>query len=260
MASVKKNNVISSGSSGFTLIELSIVLVIIGLLVGGVMTGQNLIKQAKFRAVINEQNTVQEAINTFRIQYNAFPGDFNQGYSYWSTNCADTANKCNGNGDRKITITGADPEELEGYRFWQHLNLAGMYPGAYTGVGNGTGTSAIAGTVNVNIPASKMKGMGLTVIYESPELPQTTSGTHSGNLLIFGGQVVNSIANGTDFTAADAYQMDVKADDGSPLVGHILSIGTAGNAEDNCVDNTQEPAAYNLDAIDPAPCGIAVVF
>lgn len=255
-----ENKRFNAVSKGFTLIELSIVLVIIGLLVGGVMTGQNLIKQAKFRAVISEQNTVQEAINTFRIQYNAFPGDFNNGFAYWGGNCATTAEKCNGNGDRKITIAGSDPEALEGYRFWQHLNLANMYPGAYTGIGNGTGAASITGTVNVNIPASKMKGMGMTVVFESPEAPQTTLGTHTGNLLIFGGQVPNAIASGTEFSAPDAYQMDVKADDGSPLVGNTLSIGTAGNVEDNCVDNTVEPAAYNLDATDATPCGIAVVF
>jgi prepilin-type N-terminal cleavage/methylation domain-containing protein len=251
---------ITNGSQGFTLIELSIVLVIIGLLVGGVMAGQSLVKQAKFRAAIGEQEAVQGALNAFRMQYNGFPGDFNNGFAYWGQNCASTVSKCNGNGDRKITIAGNDPEELEGYRFWQHLNLAGMYPGAFTGVGNGNGTEATTGTVNVNIPASKMKGMGMTVVYESPDAHYTTETTHTGNILMYGGQVAGSIANKTEFSAADAYQMDSKADDGDPLVGHVLSIGTAGNGDADCVDNSVEPNMYNLDAMDPTPCGIAVVF
>ena len=60
---------------GFTLIELSIVLVIIGLIVGGVLTGQDLIKAAEIRATVGQYEKYNTAVNTFRTKYNGIPGD-----------------------------------------------------------------------------------------------------------------------------------------------------------------------------------------
>src|ERR1700688_3889289 len=62
-------------SSGFTLIELSIVLVIIGLIVGGILVGQDLIKAAEVRAQISQIEKYNQAVNTFRAKFNAIPGD-----------------------------------------------------------------------------------------------------------------------------------------------------------------------------------------
>src|ERR1700712_2007792 len=60
---------------GFTLIELSIVLVIIGLVVGGVLVGQDLIKAAGVRATISQIEKSNTAVNTFRSKYDGLPGD-----------------------------------------------------------------------------------------------------------------------------------------------------------------------------------------
>ena len=64
-------------NSGFTLIELSIVLVIIGLIVGGVLVGQNLIAAATVRAQITQIEKYNQAVNTFYGKYQALPGDMN---------------------------------------------------------------------------------------------------------------------------------------------------------------------------------------
>ena len=63
--------------SGFTLIELSIVLVIIGLIVGGVLVGQDLIRAAYIRAQISQIEKFNTAVNTFYGKYQALPGDMN---------------------------------------------------------------------------------------------------------------------------------------------------------------------------------------
>src|ERR1700753_1576823 len=60
---------------GFTLIELSIVLVIIGLIVGGILVGQDLIKAAEVRAQISQIEKFNTAVNTFRGKFGALPGD-----------------------------------------------------------------------------------------------------------------------------------------------------------------------------------------
>ncbi len=69
-----KNN-FNDSVSGFTLIELSIVLVIIGLIVGGILTSQNMIKAAEIRATVTQMEQYSVAANTFRNKYNYLPGD-----------------------------------------------------------------------------------------------------------------------------------------------------------------------------------------
>ncbi len=60
---------------GFTLIELSIAIVVIGLVIGGIMVGKSMIKAAEIRGAISDLNTVTVAVNTFKIKYNCVPGD-----------------------------------------------------------------------------------------------------------------------------------------------------------------------------------------
>src|ERR1700685_2558728 len=68
---------IRPGRGGFTLIEMSIVLVVIGLVVGGVLVGQDLIRAAYVRAQITQIEKFNTAVNTFYGKYQALPGDMN---------------------------------------------------------------------------------------------------------------------------------------------------------------------------------------
>lgn len=88
--------------SGFTLLELSIVIVIIGLIVAGISAGQSLIRQAGVRGVISDFDTLTTALNTFKLQYDALPGDMDNASDYWSTDCDPTPTNCDGNGNREI--------------------------------------------------------------------------------------------------------------------------------------------------------------
>ncbi|MFN7038694.1 MAG: type II secretion system protein [Alphaproteobacteria bacterium] len=60
----------------FTLIELSVVLVIVGFIISGVVAGTEIINQSRMRRLINDVTQVQTAINTFREKFGFLPGDF----------------------------------------------------------------------------------------------------------------------------------------------------------------------------------------
>ena len=135
--------------SGFTLIEIAIVLVIIGLLLGGILKGQELITQARIRNVSNDFQSVTAAINLYQDRYRALPGDDPGAQTRW-TATGSTTTKGDGDGQIEGTYNSAT-EGDESRLFWQHLRLAGL-------VGGPTTTGAI-GTANPPNAASGVTGV-----------------------------------------------------------------------------------------------------
>ena len=111
--------------TGFTLIEIAIALVIVGLLLGGVLKGQELIQSARVRNLAATQSEVKVAFFGFWDRYRAYPGDYNLA----STNLPNVAATSNGNGDGQILLNGA---MLESIAVWEHLSQAGFIAGPYT--------------------------------------------------------------------------------------------------------------------------------
>lgn len=214
--------------AGFSLVELSIVLVILGLLTGGILAGQSLIHAAELRRVSSDVQRYITAVNSFQDKYFQIPGDSTNAFSFWSTNCAATAVECNGNGDGRFYSLGAAGYQ-ESYRFWQHLALAGLIEGSYTGVYS-------AGTVipGNNVPRTSINNASFWP-YNWP-LPSYymdgCCGNFAGNdtrLLNFGG--VNSA---TDWPSAptmipeDVWNIDKKMDDGKPGTGKVIGTPSTG--------------------------------
>lgn len=109
--------------NGFTLIEIAIVLVIIGLLLGGVLKGQELITSARVRNLISQQDGTKAAYFGFLDRYRALPGDYSQATTN-IPNCV-AATCPNGDGNGQI---GAAQESIA---TWSHLSKAGFITGSY---------------------------------------------------------------------------------------------------------------------------------
>ena len=124
---------------GFSLVELSIVLVILGLLTGGILAGQNMIRAAELRSVITEFQTYQTSQRTFQGKYLALPGDMTNATDFWGSaggagfigdGCEAASGTgtqtCNGNGNGAINTPASASEYGERFTYWQHLANAGL--------------------------------------------------------------------------------------------------------------------------------------
>lgn len=107
-------------TSGFTLVEMSLVVLIIGLLVAGMAAGTSLIEQAKMTSVIRDLQRYTIAYNNFNSHYNEVPGDISNASAYWPTGCTTSVDptSCNGNGNGIIDTSN------EALLAWRHLVLA----------------------------------------------------------------------------------------------------------------------------------------
>jgi len=114
-----------NNQKGFTLIEIAIVLVIIGLLLGGVLKGQELITSAKVRNIISQQDGIKAAYFGFQDRFRAIPGDYAQA----TTNIKDALG--NGDGDGIIETAAAGTGTNETIAAWDHLSHAGFINGSY---------------------------------------------------------------------------------------------------------------------------------
>ena len=124
---------------GFTLVEIAIVLVIIGLLLGGVLKGQELITQAKIKNVANDLNGISAAIYAYQDRYRRLPGD-DPGQTRWSVGgTALTVAADSGDGDNQIEGNYSSTTDAnESRKFWLNLRLAGFVAGATDTVANGS--------------------------------------------------------------------------------------------------------------------------
>jgi prepilin-type N-terminal cleavage/methylation domain-containing protein len=160
-----------SQQSGFTLVEIAIVLVIIGLLLGGILKGQELINSARVKNLANDFRVVPTYIYAYQDKFRALPGDDAQANTHMTAPAGLTINNGNGNGVIDGVLFGAGPtfrpggESLE---FWQQVRIANLASGptdqadaAYVP------TNAVGGVISVSsMTAAQVWITGMTGTYQ----------------------------------------------------------------------------------------------
>lgn len=245
---------IKNGQEGFSLVELSIVLVILGLLIAGVVAGSTLVRNAELRAVTTEFNSIRTNINAFKTTYDYLPGDMKNAHEFWAaTNCSGTTDDdMDGDFNGRIEFDDALTNN-ESYMAWCHLRLANLASGAFDGVP----TDQSAPIVGTDMPSSKTQGGGYMLGYG-------VHGMANANVLVLGAfagvSVDNTLTLGRVLTPRDARNIDAKIDDGLPTSGIVRGfdgsdVVTAGD----CVDTGGTDDIYNV-ILDPQPIGCGLAF
>lgn len=211
---------------GFTLVELSIVLVIIGLLIGGILVGQSLIESAKINKVVKEFQQYEIGVAQFKTKYKYLPGDHPRGHGFNSL-CTNVT--CNGNGDGKIYRQVLPANNLETRNVWYHIQGAGFLnlKLPFTTTGNQVNSTWIAGN---NAPESSYDDgirIDFGTLHSSLGLWLNSAASASDKLAIY-----LSGSLGGFMRPANAMAIDQKLDDGRPASG-IFFGGQAG--VDNCL-------------------------
>ncbi len=192
-----KGSITTRRQSGFTLIEIAIVLVIIGLLLGGVLKGQELITTARVRALNNTVDGITAAWFSFQDRYRAFPGDYSQA----NTNLPGAPANGGGNG---LVDTDAERGLV-----WVHLEDAGYLTGGYTAV-NILATEY--GCSPLNCPDNGF-GSGMNLSY--------------GTMVTVGAVNAHELITGRGIPVEVLAELDRKVDDGTPDSG-IMQLGIDG--------------------------------
>jgi hypothetical protein len=258
----------------FTLIELSIVLVTIGLIVGGVLVGRDLIAAAAVRAQIAQIDAYQTAINTFKGKYRYLPGDIPDpdASSFGFAARGQFAGEGDGNDYIEgVNLNGAGRNfgwtfsAGETQMFWVDLSAAHLIPGNFT----------LGSSTNVVVP---IPSTALTGYFPLAKLGQgnfvyaygvsSVTPSHNGNFLCVS-VVLNTVAavcggcmnSNPGMTVRQAYAIDSKIDDGTPLAGRVITrapdLQTSSSIADaayaatgsstTCLDTSVTNGHYSID-------------
>lgn len=248
---------------GFTLIELSIVLVIVGLLVGGVLVGRELINAAGVRAQVSQIEKYQQATNAFRVKYGYFPGDLpnNEAIRFGFA----ARGPYPGQGDGNEIISGNDgnaansqcnygcPFLGESAMFWVDLSVAKLVEGNFTTATPTALSPAVNGTgVAAYFPLSIIQGH--VYVWSGGYQGFSTGISDRKNYFsITYSTGTNVGVSGLSFdapalTVQQAYNIDKKIDDGLPQFGNILAMSDWGWASGSYLFNLGALKYYGVGA------------
>ncbi len=212
-----------SKKSAFTLIELSIVLIIIGLLVAGVTGGASLIRSAQLRSVMSEARGFNVAVNAFVVQYDELPGDY--GTPIGSSDFGDADGQINYVDTQTALISVG-----EGINAWHHLADSNTIDESLTALTSNDINITVAGediaaqTAGTDVPDSKLDGVGWVFDYNDTASNERNVVIATGTIALVDVAALNTVyhvvAEGA-MTPTDALSVDTKLDDGIANSGRV---------------------------------------
>lgn len=239
----------TEGQRGFTLVELAIVMIIIGLLIGGVLKGQELISNAEVSASAAQVKATEAGMSTFQDAYGGIPGDINNPGAR-IPNCAgicaatDAApiNVANGRIEQVPGAAQTIAPGQESTTYWAQLAASDIIGGV---VPNAT---ALQGTVShPEFPAGGALRVGFhpggAVVGDGTMATNTPAGTYLNTTIDLGN--VAGTAGDFALTPSQAFRIDSKIDDGRPNTGTVLGGGGNAGAAGDCALLATAPADYN---------------
>jgi prepilin-type N-terminal cleavage/methylation domain-containing protein len=184
--------------SGFTLVEIAIVLVIIGLLLGGILKGQELINSAKVKNLANDFRTIPTYIYAYQDKFKSLPGDDSQVVNHIGASGTPGTGGTLGNGVIEGAWNVAETGTVESNIFWQHVRLANLAPGPTVPAAGFGPINAVGGRIGISSATStQLQISGMTGTYQ-----------------ICSGGILGKFAK----------QLDIQMDDGNTATGSMRAV------------------------------------
>jgi prepilin-type N-terminal cleavage/methylation domain-containing protein len=271
----------TSPNKGFTLVEMSIVLVIISLLIGGIILGRDLISSAAARAQVAQIDKLKTALNTFKMKYSALPGDLGPGKAAAFGMLTRAGTTFNGDENGLVRAGNAPALYGETQLFWTDLSSAGLLEQTFavpaaTQISADTNPATFVPMVDRYLPRTSIS---LGHVYAYSNRPTADIQNYAGvtfELLSVAYTQAGAIRAQPLLPPSQAYYIDSKLDDGMPETGTILSAtpgqpgsnpvpggatvvsGVEGTSSGYCVNSASTPNPYNLAFPNERSCNLLV--
>jgi prepilin-type N-terminal cleavage/methylation domain-containing protein len=246
-------------NKGFTLIEISIVLLIIGVITGGIIIGQSLLVSSRLQTIITDMDSYATAVSNFKDTYQSLPGDFADATTRWGTDSntcptgGGATGTCNGNGNGMIANTNAASQANESFLFWQHLNKAGMFGKSLNNKASSGGANHAVIDNNTPVSSIKQAGFSATWIGTLSSDSQRYDGFY-GNVFHFGANSSSNMTYGAALTPIDA-----KIDDQMPASGKVRAYKSNSTINPGCTTTEVSSTASYATTSDNRLCSLIFV-
>lgn len=260
--------------SGFTLVEITTVLVIIALIVGGILIGRDIVAAAGLRATLGQIESYNSAVQAFRQKYGGHPGDLSRiEASVYGLFTFDAGlNLGNGNGVFDLADPGSPNRQFSGEApaFWRHLSEAGLIEGAFGTAGNGEVETdgTLTGPVTdiaQSIPPARLGRRNFITAYSSSGVNYYEINAVTRISALGSHQVTRP-----GLVPSEAHMIDDKIDDGLAGSGTVVARGRVGlsgalnqlpdstpSASPCVVDLSTTPVVYALSFPEPS-CALRI--
>ncbi len=262
----------SRKKSAFSLIELSIVLIIIGLLVAGITGGASLIKSSELRSVMGEARAYAVSVNAFYTQFNAYPGDYGTNIGGVSASSTVAAyGDADGTIEYYSSATPSGGTKSESSAAWIHLRYAGMIDNLPATIALTEATTApvfgtASSTNSPTAPSSKTKNNGWAFDYRTATEGNSTAANQ--NTVVLSGTIGTSVTAGTatllvgtnvataSLIGSDALSIDAKIDDGYANLGKVRGVNP-GSSSSCYTASTSAAANYVTTSSSTKVCALS---